>query len=149
MNFSSHILISYIQILAFISFIFPFLYVLSKGHGSNNYLLVVQNKFQQYQNKYWVRSITSWYNLQHNVVNFITNCNQVYLVVHVFCDYLNTLANLTLIILFSKMLKFWKIISSKSKNIVKNNSEYLGTKISKLINYSMDMCWNGQSTMVV
>jgi hypothetical protein len=32
----------------------------------------------------------------------------------------------SLIILFSKMLKFSKIISSKSKNIVKENSEYLG-----------------------
>jgi hypothetical protein len=44
------------------------------------------------------------------------------------------------------MLKFSKIIFfSKSKNIVKDNSEYLGNisfvemKISKLINYSMDM----------
>jgi hypothetical protein len=36
------------------------------------------------------------------------------------------LANLTLIILFSEKLKFSKIISSKSKNIVKDNSEYLG-----------------------
>jgi hypothetical protein len=40
-------------------------------------------------------------------------------------EYLSTLANLTLIILFSEMLKFSKIISSKSKNIVKDNSEYL------------------------
>jgi len=40
--------------------------------------------------------------------------------------FLNTLANLTLIILFSKMLKFSKIISSKLKKIVKENSEYLG-----------------------
>jgi hypothetical protein len=39
--------------------------------------------------------------------------------------YLSTLANLTLIILFSEMLKFSKKISSKSKNIVKENSEYL------------------------
>jgi hypothetical protein len=39
---------------------------------------------------------------------------------------LSTLANLTLIILFLKMLKFSKNISSKSKNIVKENSEYLG-----------------------
>jgi hypothetical protein len=40
------------------------------------------------------------------------------------------------------MLKFSKDISSKSKNIVKENSEYLGIemKISKLINYWMDMC---------
>jgi hypothetical protein len=37
-----------------------------------------------------------------------------------------TLANSKLIILFSKMLKISKIISSKSKNVVKNNSEYLG-----------------------
>jgi hypothetical protein len=40
--------------------------------------------------------------------------------------YPSTLANLTLIILFSEMLKFSKIISSKSKNIVKDNGEYLG-----------------------
>jgi len=33
--------------------------------------------------------------------------------------YPSTLANSTLIILFSEMLKFSKIISSKSKNIVK------------------------------
>jgi hypothetical protein len=52
-------------------------------------------------------------------------------------------------------MTFSKIISSKSKNIVKNNSEYLGILIpfvemnfSKLINYSTDMCWNGQGTMV-
>jgi len=36
------------------------------------------------------------------------------------------LANLTLIVLFTKMLKISKTISSKSKNIVKENSEYLG-----------------------
>jgi hypothetical protein len=36
------------------------------------------------------------------------------------------LANSTLIILFSEMLKFSKMISSKSKKIVKDNSEYLG-----------------------
>jgi len=41
------------------------------------------------------------------------------------CGYPSTLANSTLIILFSEMLKFSKIISSKSKNIVKENSEYL------------------------
>jgi hypothetical protein len=40
--------------------------------------------------------------------------------------YLSTLANLTLITLFSEILKFSKIISSKSKNLVKENSEYLG-----------------------
>jgi hypothetical protein len=34
-------------------------------------------------------------------------------------DALSTLANSTLIILFSELLKFSKIISSKSKNIVK------------------------------
>ncbi len=65
--------------------------------------------------------------------------------------YPSTLANSTLIILFTKMLKFSKDISSKSKNIVKENSEYLGIemKISKLINYSKDMCWNGQGTTVI
>jgi hypothetical protein len=41
-------------------------------------------------------------------------------------DTLSTLTNSTLIILFSEMLKFSKIISSKSKSIVKENSEYLG-----------------------
>jgi len=40
--------------------------------------------------------------------------------------YPSTLANLTLILLFSEMLKFSKTISSKSKNIVKENNEYLG-----------------------
>jgi hypothetical protein len=38
----------------------------------------------------------------------------------------STLASSTLIILFSEMLKILKIISSKSKNIVKDNSEHLG-----------------------
>jgi hypothetical protein len=36
------------------------------------------------------------------------------------------LANSTLIILFSTMLNFSNFISFKSKNIVKENSEYLG-----------------------
>jgi hypothetical protein len=40
--------------------------------------------------------------------------------------YPSTLANSTLIILCSEMLNFLKIISSKSQNIVKDNSEYLG-----------------------
>jgi hypothetical protein len=50
------------------------------------------------------------------------------------------------------MLKFSKIISYNSKNIVKENSEYLGIfhllkwKFQKLINYSMEMCWSGQGT---
>jgi hypothetical protein len=39
--------------------------------------------------------------------------------------YPNTLDNSTLIILFLELLKFSKIISSKSKNIVKDISEYL------------------------
>jgi hypothetical protein len=43
--------------------------------------------------------------------------------------YPSTLANLTLIILFTKMLKITKAISSKSKNIVKENSEYLKNSI--------------------
>jgi hypothetical protein len=61
-------------------------------------------------------------------------------------DALSTLANLKLIILFSKMLKFSKIISSKSKNIVKENSEifrnivFVEMNFSKLIHYLMDMC---------
>jgi hypothetical protein len=41
-------------------------------------------------------------------------------------EYPRTLANSTLIILFSKMLKFSNFISFKSKNILKDNSEYLG-----------------------
>jgi hypothetical protein len=41
-------------------------------------------------------------------------------------DYRSTLANSTLIILFSEMLKFSKIISSELKNIVKDNGKYLG-----------------------
>jgi hypothetical protein len=70
-------------------------------------------------------------------------------------NYPSTLANSTLIILFSELLKFSKlIISSKSKNIVRHISEYLGIflfvemNFSKLINYSTDMCWNGQGTRV-
>jgi hypothetical protein len=39
--------------------------------------------------------------------------------------YLSTLASSTLIILFLEMLKMSKNISSNSKNIVKENSEYL------------------------
>jgi len=39
--------------------------------------------------------------------------------------HLSTLASSTLIVLFSEMLKISKIISSKSKNIAKENSEYL------------------------
>jgi hypothetical protein len=43
------------------------------------------------------------------------------------CLYPSTLANLTLIILFSELLKFFqKFISSKSKKIVNDISEYLG-----------------------
>jgi len=38
--------------------------------------------------------------------------------------YPNTLANSALIILFSELLKFSKIISFKSKNILKDISEY-------------------------
>ncbi len=38
----------------------------------------------------------------------------------------STLANSTLIILFFEIFKIFKIISSNSKNIVKDNSEYLG-----------------------
>jgi hypothetical protein len=39
---------------------------------------------------------------------------------------LNTLANSTLITLFSEMLKFSKKKIPNQKNIVKDNSEYLG-----------------------
>jgi hypothetical protein len=41
-------------------------------------------------------------------------------------SYLSTLASSTLITLFSEMLKISKMISSNSKNIVKENREYLG-----------------------
>jgi hypothetical protein len=49
--------------------------------------------------------------------------------------YLSTLANLTLIIIyyFQELLKFLKIISSKSKNICKHNSEYTRNIL---------FCWN-------
>jgi len=53
------------------------------------------------------------------------------------------------------MLKFSKIISSKSKNIVKEKSWYLRIfhfvemNVSKLINYSTNMCWNGQGSTVL
>jgi len=59
--------------------------------------------------------------------------------------YLGTLANLRLIILFSELLKFSKIYFFQIKNIVKDISEYFicWNKISKLINYLMNMCWNG------
>jgi hypothetical protein len=64
--------------------------------------------------------------------------------------YPSTLANSTLFLLFSEILKFSKIISSKSKNIVKENSEYFAIfHLSKLSHYSMDMCWNGQGTMII
>jgi hypothetical protein len=38
----------------------------------------------------------------------------------------STLANLRVIILLSEMLKCWNFIFSKSKNIMKDNNEYLG-----------------------
>jgi hypothetical protein len=54
------------------------------------------------------------------------------------------------------MLNFFlKNKNFKSKNIVKNNTEYLGIFylskwfFSKLINYLMNMCWNGRGTMVI
>ncbi len=60
------------------------------------------------------------------------------------CRYLSTLASSTLIILFSEMLKVSNFISSKSKNIVKENSGYfflnlfIEMNVSKLISYLMD-----------
>jgi len=53
------------------------------------------------------------------------------------------LVDSTLIRLFSELLKISKNISSKSKNIVKEilwNIPFVEIKISKLINYLMDMC---------
>jgi len=55
-------------------------------------------------------------------------------------NYPSILVNSTLMFFFLKMLKFSKIISSKLKNIVKDNSEYLQNipfvemNFSKLIN---------------
>jgi hypothetical protein len=48
-----------------------------------------------------------------------------------------TLVNSTLIILFSKMLKFSKNIFFKSKNIVKDNSDYcdMGSEIIQNVVY--------------
>jgi hypothetical protein len=51
----------------------------------------------------------------------------------------------TLIILFSEILKISKIVSSKSKNIVKENRifkniPFVEMNVSKLINYSTNMC---------
>jgi hypothetical protein len=67
----------------------------------------------------------------------------------------STLANSTLIILFSESLKFSKNNFFRIKKIiVKKNSEYLAIfhllkwKFPKLINYSTNMCWYGQGTMV-
>jgi hypothetical protein len=69
--------------------------------------------------------------------------------------YLSTLANSTILILFSEMLKFSrKLFLPNQKNIVKENSGYwrifhlVKWMFQKLINYSMDMCWNGQGTML-
>jgi hypothetical protein len=69
--------------------------------------------------------------------------------------YLSSLANSTLIILFSNMLKIFKnYFFQIKKKIVKENSAYLGIFhllrwiFSKLVNYLMNMCWNGQGTMV-
>ncbi len=42
-------------------------------------------------------------------------------------DYPRTLADSTLIILFSETLKIKNIIASKSEKLVKDNNEYLGT----------------------
>jgi hypothetical protein len=52
--------------------------------------------------------------------------NEVWQLRNKYAKYPSTLANSALIILFSEMLKFSKMIFSKSKNIVKDNSEYLG-----------------------
>jgi hypothetical protein len=60
--------------------------------------------------------------------------------------YPSTLANLTLIILFAENLKISKILSSKSKKNCEGKSgkfkniSFVEMKISKLINYSIDMC---------
>jgi len=56
--------------------------------------------------------------------------------------YPTTLEPLTLIILFSKMLKFSKIIKKKILNIL-----FYEMKISKLIKYLIDMCQNFQSKL--
>ncbi len=68
--------------------------------------------------------------------------------------YLSTLANSTLIILFSKTLKkFQKLFLPIQKLFLKEYSEHLEIfpffemDFSKSINYSTDMCSNGQGTM--
>jgi len=60
---------------------------------------------------------------------------------------------MTLIILFSEMLKLSKKILPNQKifwRIIVNIQEYFicWNDFSKLINYLMDMCWNGQGSMV-
>jgi len=64
----------------------------------------------------------------------------------------STLATLTLIILFSKTLEFSKRnLFFKEQNDLKEkmkSSRFVKMKISKLINYSTNMCWSCQGTMV-
>jgi hypothetical protein len=67
------------------------------------------------------------------------------------------MAGLTLIILFSEMLRiFLNYVFSKNKNLKENKNllEYLKiyhfskVKFSKLINYLTNICWSDHCTMV-
>jgi hypothetical protein len=66
-------------------------------------------------------TLVSTYKVQRNC----SECHKCWVQIrHICWGYPSTLANSTLLILFSKMLRISKIICSKSKNIVKDNSEY-------------------------
>ncbi len=77
-------------------------------HLKKNFPSFFKNKLWDYQNH---RKGNSFFESYH--VKFSTNLETL-------------VANSTLNILFSEMLKFSKLISSKSKNIMKDNSEYFG-----------------------
>jgi hypothetical protein len=66
-------------------------------------------------------------------------------------SYRTTLVALTLIILFSELLIFFLIQIKKiceGKYWIFKNNLFFKIKISKLINYSTNMCWTCQGTMV-
>jgi hypothetical protein len=57
--------------------------------------------------------------------------------------YPRTLANLTLIILVSELLKISKITSSESENIEKDISEYSGIFYLLKLNFKINKLFNG------
>jgi hypothetical protein len=60
------------------------------------------------------------------MINWVSSCLSFFLSASTVATDPSTMANLTLIILFSEMFKFFlKLFSSKSKNILKDNSEYI------------------------